>query len=180
MRSDPPSKTAEAQAFETRLDEHRGIVYKIANSYCLDGAERDDLVQEICLQLWRSYPRFDSERRFSTWMYRVALNTAISYSRVRGVRESRAAPFDEATTSGLEAALPDERDERVELLYGFLRRLGELDRALMVLYLEDRSHREIAEILGVSETNVGTKLSRLKQKIRREMASDEENQDESR
>ena len=161
--------------FEARLDEHRGIVFKIANIYCPDGEERDDLVQEICLQLWRSYPGYDNERRFSTWMYRVALNTAISFARTARARRRHVVPLDEPGAGATAAAPPPrERDERIAGLYRFLRSLPELDRALVVLYLEERTYREIAEVLGISETNVGTKLSRLKQTMRRDLAPEKE------
>lgn len=81
------------QEFEARLEAHRGIVFKLANAYCPLGEERDDLVQEICLQLWRSYPGYDRERRFSTWMFRVALNTAISFARTARARDGRGVPL---------------------------------------------------------------------------------------
>lgn len=171
-------KRSDQREFEARLDEHRGIVFKIANSYCPAGEERDDLVQEICLQLWRSYPGYDPERRFSTWMYRVVLNTAISFARTTRARERRVVPLDESGAGETaEAPRPHERDERIAQLYRFLHGLAELDRALVVLYLEERSYREIAEVLGISETNVGTKLGRLKQRMRRDLAADKETED---
>jgi len=164
----------EQREFEDRLAEHRGIVFTLANVYCPAGEERDDLVQEICLQLWRSFPRYDRERRFSTWMYRVALNTAISFARSARTREKRMVPLEQSPDAAL-AATPPPRgvDERIAELHRFLHGLAELDRALVVLYLEDRSFREIAEILGISETNVGTKLSRLKLMMRRELAAND-------
>jgi RNA polymerase sigma factor (sigma-70 family) len=161
--------------FEARLGEHRGIVFKIANTYCPDREERDDLAQEICLQLWRAYPGYDHERRFSTWMYRVALNTAISFARTVRVRKRRVVPLDEpGADATAEAPSPPEQDERIARLYRSLHGLAALDRALVVLYLEDRTYREIAEVLGISETNVGTKLARLKQMFRRDVAQDME------
>lgn len=158
--------------FEGRLEAHRGIVFKLANAYCPPGEERDDLVQEICLQLWRSYPGYDRERRFSTWMFRVALNTAISFARAARAREQRGGELDSPAADRVAAPPAVERDERLAALHRFLRRQGELDRALVLLYLEDRSYREIAEILGISETNVGTRLNRCKEKMRQELAPD--------
>lgn len=169
----------DGEDFEARLEEHRGIVFKLASSYCRRREERDDLIQEICLQLWRAFPAYDRERRFSTWMYRVALNTAISFARTRQVRDRHSVPLDESLAPA--AALPDGAgEERVGQLYRVMDGLGELERALLLLYLEERSYRDIAEILGISETNVGTKMNRLKLKIRRELAPQKEAQDGAR
>ena len=161
------------EEFEARIEAHRGIVFKFANAYCPAGDERDDLVQEICLQLWRAYPGYDRERRFSTWMYRVALNTAISFARATRLRRMRAVPLETSAAAALTAAPPAAgTDERLATLHLLLHRLDDLDRALVLLYLEDRSYREIAEILGISETNVGTRLNRCKEKLRQELAPD--------
>lgn len=172
----PPRRPPED--FEARLAEHRGILFRLANTYCPAGEDREDLVQEICLQLWRAYPRYDSERRFSTWMYRVAFNTAISYSRAHRVRTKRIVPWDRSAVEVPAPASVSEGDEgRLARVVRFLRGLGELDRALVVLYLEERSYREIAEVLGISESNVGTKLSRLKTRMRQTLAPNRENED---
>ena len=168
MSANRAALAADQGDFADRLAEHRGILFKIAHTYAFDSAEREDLIQEICLQLWRSYPSYDRERRFSTWMYRVALNTAISRSR-HARRRPHEVPFDE--TLEVKAEIPAEPDERIEWLYRFVRTLPPLDRALMLLYLDDRSYREIAEVLGVTETNVGTKINRLKQLMRRDLAA---------
>lgn len=152
--------------YQQLLQAHSGIVYKVAGSYSRNVADRDDLVQEICLQLWRSFPSYDPQRRFSTWMYRVALNVAISQLR-RRVPDSE--PLSEAhleTIGGEDTA----HDERLDALQDFIGRLGALDRALMMLYLDERSYTEIAEILGISETNVATKINRIKRKARGQMA----------
>jgi RNA polymerase sigma-70 factor (ECF subfamily) len=162
----------EQQDFETRLAEHRGILYKLANAYCPAGEDRDDLVQEFLLQLWRSFPSYDRERRFSTWMYRVALNTAISFARSARMRTTRTVALDESPeVERVAAVVPATEDARIGELYRVLHGLPELDRALVLLYLEEKSYREIAEILGISETNVGTRLGRLKQAMRRELAA---------
>jgi RNA polymerase sigma-70 factor (ECF subfamily) len=162
--------------FEDLLQQHRGIVFKIANSYSSPGADREDLVQEICLQLWRAFPGYDTARRFSTWMYRVALNTAISVSRTRHARERGSVPLEESEADAIaQAPHRPELDDRIARLYRTLQGLPEMDRALVLLHLEERSYREIAEILGISETNVGTKLDRLKQRMRRDLAAEEMN-----
>ena len=160
----------DSSCFETLLDEHRGIVRRITYNYCRSGEERDDLAQEICLQLWRAWPGYDPGRRFSTWMYRVALNTAISFARARQSRQRGVVTLDESDLAASAAVPPaEERDERLERLHRHLRGLPELERALVLLWLEDRSYREIGEVLGISETNVGTKLNRLKQTMRRDL-----------
>lgn len=155
--------------FEELFQRHRGIVFKVANTYCPESGEPEDLAQEICLQLWRAFPDYDRDRPFSTWAYRVALNVGISYARRARTRERRRV---ETVPSDAEPATqPDlyEPDERVAALYGFIRRLDDLNRALLMLYLEECSYGEIADVLGISETNVGTKLSRLRDRMRREL-----------
>jgi RNA polymerase sigma-70 factor (ECF subfamily) len=155
------------RAFETLLREHQRIVLKVVSVYARDPEDRRDLTQEICVQLWRSFPSFDEKRaRFSTWMYRVALNVAISQMR-RSRQEDALDPQQLETLAGAEGIA--EQDERIEALYGFIKQLDRLNRALILLYLEDRSYDEIAEILGISQTNVATKISRIKQKLRNQM-----------
>ena len=153
------------QHFGELLERHRGIVFKVAYSYCPHPDDRADLVQEIAAQLWRAFPGYDADRSFSTWMYRIALNVAISSLRSRR-RDLHSVPLDES----LHDVPGDEGDhetaEQLRLLRQYIARQDPLNRALLLLYLEDRSHREIAEILGISEGNVATKISRLKQRIR--------------
>jgi RNA polymerase sigma factor (sigma-70 family) len=149
------------------IEENRRILYKIANSYCRNSGDREDLIQEMIFQLWRSGERFDDHHKFSTWMYRIALNVAISFYRKAGrtgLRVDLDADLDLADPSGEGGELSD----RVALLQRFIGELGELDKALMILYLEERPYREIAEILGMTETNVATKLSRIKDRLRQQ------------
>ncbi len=150
--------------FERLIEDHKGILYTICRSYCADRNDRDDLAQEIVAQLWRSFERYDERYTFSTWMYRVALNVAISFHRkVR--RHAQHVVFDDAALEA--AAEPEsERSGDVALLRSFIDQLEPLPKALMLLYLEGYSHREIAETLGIGESNVGTKISRLKTALR--------------
>lgn len=168
------------QRFEALLREHQRIVFKVAGAYARDARDRDDLAQEIAAQLWRSFRTFDARRaKFSTWMYRVALNVAISY--VRSAGRSMSAHCDSLDTTAVEgigdgAAAPSdelEHDECVAALHTFIARLDPLNRALVLLYLEDHSYAEIAAVLGISETNVATKLNRIKQKLRGAVAEQE-------
>jgi RNA polymerase sigma factor (sigma-70 family) len=150
--------------FSQSIEQHRGILYAICRSYCPDRNDREDLAQEIVAQLWRSYPRFNDAYAFSTWMYRVALNVAISFDR-RTRRRARHTVLDE---TALETAVEPqpERGDDVALLRTFIDDLEALPKALMLLYLEGYSHREIAQTLGISESNVGTKINRLKAALR--------------
>jgi RNA polymerase sigma factor (sigma-70 family) len=159
------------QRFETLLHEHRKIVFKVAGLYGRTAADRDDLVQEISTQLWRSFGGYDPARaKFSTWLYRIALNVAISQlRRQRGAEADRFEPLQlhHLETVGGEGV--DEPDERLTALYAFIGQLDPLNRALILLYLEDRNYTEMAEIMGISETNVATKISRIKQTLRGQM-----------
>lgn len=153
--------------FLALVGRHQGIVLKIAHTYQRNAADREDLAQEILAQLWRSFPRYRRDRPFSTWMYRVALNVAISR-----LRQSSAAPvpLDPSASESIAAPEARETDPRISELDRFIHTLDPLNRALLVLYLEERPHREIAEILGISETNVSTKVQRLKLRIREELS----------
>jgi RNA polymerase sigma-70 factor, ECF subfamily len=157
------------EAFTRLLEQHAGIIRKVAATYTGNRADRLDLMQEISLQLWKAWPRYAPERPFSTWMYRIALNVAISFLR-SATRPHRQAVSLEAT----ELDVPDESgspetDGRVAELQQVIANLEPLNRALLLLYLDDRSYREIASILGITETNVATKISRLKERVRKQM-----------
>ncbi|TBR39993.1 MULTISPECIES: RNA polymerase sigma factor [Dyella] len=163
------------QHFEPLLREHRRLIAKVASVYARGSEDRRDLEQEICVQLWRAFPAFDPARaKFSTWLYRIALNVAISQvRRVASRDDSRFEPLDvhHLETIGGDAA--PEQDERLVALYAFIEELDPLNRALILLYLEDRSYAEMADVLGISETNVATKIGRIKQKLRSQMAATE-------
>ena len=159
------------ERFVALLDEHRRLLFRIAASYCRNPEDRRDLIQETAVQLWRAFPKYDERVRFSTWMYRIALNVAISFHRRQTVR-ARHASFDDVAILEVPAESSPASPEDVELrlLERFLERLDPFDRALMLLYLDGNRHDTIAEVLGISETNVGTKIGRLKERLRRELA----------
>jgi RNA polymerase sigma factor (sigma-70 family) len=156
--------------FEALLESHSGIIFKTVNTYCWRAEDRDDLAQEISAQIWRAWPKYDATRPFSTWMYRIALNVAISFVR-REARHRRVfAPLeqelhDKGSTPSSDAGLM----ERMERLRRFIAAEPPFERALLLLYLDGRPQKEIAEILGITPTNVSTKISRLKQRIRTEI-----------
>jgi len=158
-------------AFEQQLHQHRAIVLKVAASYAFDREDRHELAQDIHVQLWRSRHRFDAtQAKFSTWMYRVALNVAISWLRHRqhqGLDHAESLqPHHIEVLAGSESP---ESDAEVAELMGFVHRLEPLSRALLLLYLDDRSYAQIAEVLGISETSVATRISRIKTTLRRRM-----------
>jgi len=157
-------------AFTQLIQEHRGILYKISVSYCRNASDREDLMQEMIYQLWRSAARYDTNFKFSTWMYRIALNVAISFYRKNSAGGVRVTLDAEVEDGGVAAgSFPDDPlEERIELLQRFIASLGELDKALMILYLEERPYKEIGEILGLSETNVATKVSRIKGRLKQQ------------
>jgi RNA polymerase sigma-70 factor (ECF subfamily) len=155
-------------AFQHLLEEHKKILYKVCNSYCQDRDLRDDLAQEITVQLWRSFARFDGRCRFSTWMYRIALNVAISFYRRESVRTRHVVSGE---TRFLEVGgEPARQPEDLRILYEFIDGLDPLNKALILLYLDENSYQEIAAVLGITETNVATKISRLKNKMKQELA----------
>jgi RNA polymerase sigma-70 factor (ECF subfamily) len=159
--------------FGDLLERHRGILLKVAGSYAADPEDRADLVQDIATQLWRAWPSYAPDRPVTTWMYRIALNVAISHLRGRSLRDRHHVPFDDGLHDvGGDAGAEDGHasGQQLRLLRETIARLPSMDRALMLLYLDERSHREIAEILGISESNVATKLGRLRQRIRDEVA----------
>ena len=157
--------------FLALIERHAGIVRKVAGSYSRGAADRRDLEQEIVAQLWKSYPAFDGRRPFATWMYRVALNVAISIARNQRWHEPEAASLDDEAvgTLGDDADQTSDREQGVRELRSFIAGLDELNRALILLYLDEHNYREIADILGISETNVATKISRVKQQLRARM-----------
>ena len=157
--------------FSELLQRHAGIVFKVANTYARGSDDRADLAQEIAAQLWRAWPAFDPARSVTTWMYRIALNVAISHVRSNSRRlRHDAVPLDDDLHDIADGNLADpETEQQLRLLQDFIAKQAPLDRALLLLYLEDRKQGEIADILGISESNVSTKIGRLKQRIHDEL-----------
>ena len=149
------------------IQDNKGILFKICHSYCRNASGREDLAQEIIVQLWRSFPSFDPQYRFSTWMYRISLNVAISFYRRERTRAQYLAPGEQVLNVPDETAI---QTEDVRLLYQFIDGLDPLHKALVLLYLDGHNYQEIAGVLGITETNVATKIGRLKQKMKQELA----------
>lgn len=159
-------KARRQREFQRLVDGNRGMLAKVARTYFRSTDDQDDLVQEILVQLWRSFPKFDPSKRFSTWMYRVALNVAISAVRSASARVRHLDPQSGVVVDEV-AAPRTHQNERATELYEMIDALEGFDRALLLLYLEEHTASEMGEILGITEANVATKISRLKQRLRR-------------
>ena len=154
--------------FTNWLGEHGSSVMKVARAYTLTSDECQDLAQEILLQAWRSLPSFEGKSSAATWFYRVALQTAMNWQRKDRPRRSRQQPLVEMQTivaEGDDSALQAQQRETVDLLYQAIRQLPKADAALVLLYLDELSYREMGEVLGISESNVGVKLNRAKKAL---------------
>lgn len=150
------------------LGEHSSSVMKVARAYTLTSEECQDLAQEILLQAWRSLPKFEGKASAATWFYRVALHTAMNWHRKDKSRRSRQEPFVEVqalTTEATDTAEQTQNRDTVEQLYKAIHQLPKTDAALVLLYLDELSYREMAEVLGISESNVGVKLNRAKKSL---------------
>ena len=157
--------------FIRTIDEHKKIIYKIVNSYCQNKEDRKDLEQEIIIQLWNSFDNYNSKYKYSTWMYRIALNVAISFYRKEKKWSMKNDFYNEESIFKIEEDPIEEQSElnyHLKLLQEFIHNLNELNKALMLLYLEEKSYEEISEILGISKTNVATKISRIKLKLKKQ------------
>jgi RNA polymerase sigma-70 factor (ECF subfamily) len=156
MKQNPNKKE-----FSELIQKNQRIIHKITMIYANSSADREDLFQEICLQLWKSYPGFREEAQFSTWIYRVALNTAIS-----NIRKSKnSLSFEPLRETD---RIPDESSdetEQVKLLYSAISKLNRIEKAIILLWLEEKNYEEIASIMGTSKTNVSVKLVRIKRKL---------------
>ncbi len=144
------------------LNNHRALIYKVCNLYCPDRDDREDLFQEIVIQIWKSLPGFRKESTLSTWMYRVALNTAITHFR-KGKRS-----VNSISITGID--LPDindsdEKEESFKQLFAAIEHLDKVDKSIVLLYLDEKSYEEIGEITGLSKTNVGVRINRIKTKL---------------
>jgi RNA polymerase sigma-70 factor (ECF subfamily) len=163
-----PRTRADAADFEARIAVHRGILLKVAASFARDADDRADLVQDIALQLWRAWPDYEPGRPFSTWMYRIALNVAIGQRR----RDRRRPPHDDLDARDDEpvgaADVDGETRQRLALVQRAMQALAPLDRALLLLHLDGCSQRESGDVLGISESNVATRLGRIRLQLRRE------------
>jgi len=145
------------------IEQHKGILYKLSKIYMDDEFDREDLYQEMLYQLWKSYENFKGQSKFSTWMYRVALNTALVF-----VKKDKRSPKTESLIEELDVVDHSDhtdKEERLAYFYRAVKELNEVEKALIFLFLEGFSHREIGGQLGISEVNARVKLNRTKDKL---------------
>lgn len=163
------SRSAHETTFQSLVAQHEGILFRVTNTYATLPEDQQDLLQEIRIQLWKAFPKYDPARNFSTWAYRVALNTAISWFR----RHSANPTFVELSdTEPISIASPT---DKAAILRTLIDQLNSLDRAILTLHLDDIAQSQIAEIVGISNGNVATKLSRIKAKLRNQFESKDTN-----
>jgi RNA polymerase sigma factor (sigma-70 family) len=150
--------------FEKCITEHELLIYKVCRIYTYSKADRQDLFQEIVIQLWKAFPKFKGQSKFSTWLYRVAINTAIS-----GLRKKKDFIYSyepDALPQQIDDNRSFEEEEKFQLLYEAIARLNTVEKAIVMLYMEDKSYEEMEDILGLSQGNLRVKMSRIKEKLR--------------
>lgn len=152
--------------FTNLIEANKGILFKVCNNYCKDPSKRDDLAQEILIQLWKSLGNWDAKFPFSTWMYRVALNVAISHYRKEKNQLAPVSLDEQAIQVAGDNDNWNEKEEKLHQLQLLINQLKALDKAVMLLYLDGKSYQEIGLILGITETNVATKISRIKDRLK--------------
>ena len=148
------------KAYLQKIEEHKGIILKVVNLYADDLEDRKDLYQEIVFQSWSAYARFEGNSKFSTWLYRISLNVALTFLN----KHKKTARFKE--NSAFETAYePPELSERMDFLYRAIKQLTEIDRSIIMLHLDGFENTEISEMMGLSKTNTNVKLHRIKQQL---------------
>lgn len=151
--------------FISLIEQHQGIIYKVSKMYCDKEECRQDLFQDILVQLWQSYPSFNNNSKFSTWMYRVALNTAIAQFKKEKKKPEESVP--DVPTNIIEDDSYKEKENQRELIQKAISKLNKAEKAIIILYMDDYSYEEIAEITGITTSNVGVKINRIKTKLQK-------------
>ncbi len=152
--------------FIALVNQHKAMLYKVCNMYCDTEFSKQDLFQEIVIQLWKAYPRFRGDSKFSTWLYRIALNTAISDLR-KQKNHIRSMEPERLPTEIQDIQYNTEREEQLQALYKAINELTEVEKAIVMLYLEDKSYDEMEDILGINQNNLRVKMNRIKEKLRK-------------
>ena len=154
--------------FLNDFEKNQNIVHKVCRLYTTNQDQHNDLFQEITIQVWKNYSKFRGEAKFSTWMYRVALNTAISLYR-KSTRSIKTQDFDDVSFKIKSIDYDDNKDQQLKALYTGIRGLSDIEKALIFLYLEDKPYKEIAITLGITEVNARVKMNRAKDKLKKSL-----------
>ncbi|MES2797779.1 MAG: sigma-70 family RNA polymerase sigma factor [Bacteroidota bacterium] len=154
------------ETFLALIQENKGILIKICNAYCSQKADKDDLAQEIVFNLWKSFETYRPHYKVSTWMYQIALNVAISFYRKEKRNLNFTAYSEELIVFENDGDNSLEKEGNLQILETFIQELNEIDKSIMLLYLDDKSYKEIAICLGITETNIATKISRIKTNLK--------------
>ena len=163
-------KSVTEQNFVTLLQEHQNILHKVCRIYTYDSDAHKDLFQEISIQLWKAFPKFRGDSKFSTWMYRVGLNTAITLYR-KSLRQVQSQRIKSVEFKLSYEVYDDTKDEQLKLIYGAVRKLNDIDKGIVFLYLENKNYKEISETLGISEVNARVRMNRIKTKLKTQLNS---------
>ena len=158
--------TSSEQSFVTQLQQNQNLIHKICRLYTNDEDSHKDLFQEITIQLWKAYPQFRGDSKFTTWAYRVGLNTAITLYRKKK-RSIDTIEFDTKIHRFTHDEYNYEEEEHIKLLYQAVHQLNDIEKALVFMYLEDKDYAEISETLGISEVNARVKMNRIKGKLKK-------------
>lgn len=151
--------------FASLIEENQGIIHKVCRSYADTQEEHQDMFQEVVLQLWSSFDSFKEDAKFSTWMYRVALNTAITLFRKKK-RTVTTTQIEQMPLIGTSESTDTDTKEQIDILYTAIKQLTEVERALVLLYLDEKPYKEISETIGISEVNARVKMNRVKNKLK--------------
>ena len=162
-------KSTNENEFVTLVQKHQNLIHKICRLYTRSDAEHKDLFQEITIQLWKAYPKFRGDSKFSTWMYRVGLNTAITLYR-KSKRRIQSLNIDDFSYKIPQTeAYDDTEDQQLQLIYEAIKKLNDIEKALIFLYLENKNYKEISETIGISEVNARVKMNRVKKKLKKQL-----------
>ena len=157
------------QNFVELLEQHQNIVHKVCRLYTNNYDAHNDLFQEITIQLWKAFPKFRGDSKFSTWMYRVGLNTAITLYR-KSKRRIQSQNIDDFSYKIPQTeAYDDTEDQQLQLIYEAIKKLNDIEKALIFLYLENKNYKEISETIGISEVNARVKMNRVKKKLKKQL-----------
>ena len=150
------------QEFLEKIESHKGMIFKVSKMYVDHQEDREDLYQEIVFQLWKSYQKFEGKSQFSTWLYRVSLNTALTF-----LKSEKRKPDNAFLHENLDVAeeSQDDKEVQLQLFYKAVHELNPIEKALIFLFLEDQNHKEISENFGITEVNARVKLNRTKEKL---------------